>query len=293
MGCINPHAYSKKARFNSRKSSTDNYETPSWGSESLYNGLKQFLNIDLNSLNSICDPCCGRGSIITEIARLCPDVEYITGSDLRAVDKINSDYENLFIDNEPTDMFNREDYDFDCVPINPPFTFADEMLLHLIDNKIPLICLLQRTQYMEGKARYEAVYKDHKPSAIFHFVNRLSMEIEDNAKLVPCGMMTFSWLIWEADFKGDTRVFWIADEPNYENDRRSVSDGIEVRDLLEWDRAFMYYKLTCEGCGCTHIRSRKKGLKGEWGDVCTECCTVLPTRTKQNKSKFDGLHKIA
>jgi hypothetical protein len=180
----------------------------------------------------------------------------------------------------------------DSAVMNPPFTLADDMVNHLIDCNVQLICAFQRTQYMEGAKRYDAVFKDNPPAHILLFTERVSMEIEGQARLVSSGMMAFSWYIWVAGYSGPTQLHWLTAKPHFENDRRLVGTGIEVRDLLSWDKDKMFYRFECEGCGHIHIDERVKGQKGDWEPVCSRCCTPLPSRLSNNRSKFDTKWRI-
>jgi hypothetical protein len=299
MSPINPNCYSKGARFNARKSQTDNYETPAWAVEALVNALKDKMNIDLLEYG-ILDPCCGRGVIVEELARL--GVSEVKGTELRnKIQPLKSEYNvPLEYGKDLFDIRSSITTDFGAAVLNPPFTLADSMVLHLINEaRFPIVCVLQRTQYMEGKQRYNALFKDHPETAVFHFINRVSMEIEGRARTVQSGMMTFSWFVWTDKSLGfldsETRLFRIEDEPYFENDRRLVyasgKQVLEVRDLLDLDPKKMYFKVDCPSCKNTFLWSRKKGVKQSV--TCPKCKGLAVSLESVGSSKFNTSCRIA
>jgi len=292
-GPLNPVCYSKSSRFNSRKSETDNYETAAWAVSALLDELHRH-GIAIGP--KVYDPCCARGAILHELARRRPDLELI-GSDIREGKRL-----------ECGAAYSVNDYLIGCVPeargadviTNPPFTHADQFVLRALEDGARLVAILQRTQYMEGDQRYEALFRDHPETAIFHFVNRVSLEKEGLARLTASGMMTFSWFIWMAKplWEG-TRIFRLTQKADFTHDMRLAGympDGEEllVKDLLRYDRdGYMLFRIACPKCRWPIVMKPKR-QKGSMSG-CPECLHAFdierPIESKA-KTKFDGLWRV-
>ena len=297
-GPINPFCYSKTARFNTRKSTTDNYETPAWATEALILQLQE-LEIDIPS--KILDPCAGRGAIDAEIKRLLPSAD-VRGADIREITmrKAIFCYVPLkfgvdFLNDPPAFP------EAEAVIMNPPFTLADEMVLKALSMpSVRLVCCLQRTQYMEGQKRFDRLFKDHPESEIFHFISRVSMEQEGRARLISSGMMTFSWFVWrKVDgnwIKGPARLYRLQEKPYFDYDRRLVAyyndNEIEVKSLpvLKQIHGYLYR------CECQHCRFPLAARKARETDLnciqCREFVRPYPA-DKRERAKFDQERRIA
>ena len=295
-GPINPHCYSKTARFNSRKSSTDNYETPAWAVESLYNFLVEILGVEFRS---VWDPCCARGVILAEIQRLSDAL--LWASDIREIKLVKglkathfqADFLDGHYDLSPTE----------AMITNPPFSIADEIVLEAIRLDFQIIAILQRTQYMEGDKRFEKLFRNHPETAVAHFIRRVSMEQEGQARIKASGMMTFSWFIWIRDWDQweGTRLFRIEDIPYFDHDRRLVARyqnrDIEVRHLLNFDiDNQMIYRTggLCPKCKFPLLTFPKRKRNGTFScGLCKLDLNVPKSNDKKSRDKFEQQFRVA
>lgn len=97
---------------------------------------------------------------------------------------------------------------------NPPFKYSTDFILHAL-NILPqygFAIFLLRTSALEGKQRYERIYKKFPPKYVLQFSERLLCA--KNADFV--GMekgggsaVAYAWFVWQKGFRGDTIIKWI------------------------------------------------------------------------------------
>lgn len=80
--------------------------------------------------------------------------------------------------------------------MNPPFNVASECILQAIRLATHGVAAILRTNFVEGANRYESLFRDHPPTQILFFCERVPMH---RGRIVIDGAtaMSYSWFIWE------------------------------------------------------------------------------------------------
>lgn len=166
--------YSKVNRGQRKKS--DFYPTPYLLTQSLFD------NEYFDDSASMIEPACG---------------------EMAMVDIIKKNFKgNLtFYDIKFGNDFLKETRFFDYMITNPPFSLANEFILHakkIINFKFYLLLPLN---YLQGQFRYENIYQDHNnfPLSkiyIFSKMPMLSGNIRKDGKY-KTGMQALAWYVWE------------------------------------------------------------------------------------------------
>ena len=167
-------------------SGPDFYPTPAWGTRALL----RYVSFE----GSILEPCCGTGDMA--------DVLKAAGHEVVACDLHDRGYGAV------RDFFDIQERHPNIVT-NPPFNLAEEVLAHALRLADSKVCLLLRTAFLEGRGRYEGIYRDTPPSRLIVFSQRLSMypagSVVDGG-----GTTSYSWFVWDAaDTSKETRITWI------------------------------------------------------------------------------------
>lgn len=92
---------------------------------------------------------------------------------------------------------------------NPPYKYCTEFItkaLNLITTGHKVAMLLKLTT-LEGKRRYQEIYKDNPPEKVLVFVNR--MECGKNGVFTGTSSICYAWFIWVKGYQGKTIVDWL------------------------------------------------------------------------------------
>lgn len=182
---------------NTRKTQdvTDDYPTPPWAVRAL---VEYFITPVSLASHTVLEPCSGRGYLANTLR------EY--GANVFENDKY--DYGNP---NSSLGDFLNPDYhkEADYIITNPPFILAEEFVLKALMLARHMVCVFERTNFLEGKGRHERLFSKTPPSFILPFVERVQMA---RGRLVPkmASVTPYSWFVW---FVGDEvsypKVKWI------------------------------------------------------------------------------------
>lgn len=101
-----------------------------------------------------------------------------------------------------------------CILTNPPYKYATEFVLKALEilPEDGVCAMLLKTTFLEGKARYEKIFKKHPPRYVFQFSKRvLCAKNADFYGMKRGGgsALSYAWFIWEKNFVGDTIIRWI------------------------------------------------------------------------------------
>ncbi|MCK4302801.1 MAG: hypothetical protein KAY24_01030 [Candidatus Eisenbacteria sp.] len=212
----------------------DCYETPPHVTRSL---LRREPKLALAS--DILDPCCGRGAMTGELGGYWPDIfvgdnvrgdlaeitangrglydihrgqcrigRVVEASDIRAGQHITG-VGGVDILASPYDPDS-----FDAACVNPPFNRCSEVVQALLEIvKVGgLVCVLQRTQLFEGKARYAGLFRSRQLRRFYQFVSRINFYPEGRVDHRIKGQMTYGWFIFEVGFSGRYEGDFIVEE---------------------------------------------------------------------------------
>lgn len=172
-----------------RRHIDDWYPTPPAATESL-------LSVETFD-KYIWEPACGDGAISTVLQTF----QYqVTSTDLN--------YYGFGIAGR--DFLLETQKEADTIITNPPYKLANQFVRHAINLGVNKHAWLLRLAFLEGKARYEILYRDNPPARIYVFSSRLTIwrGDEDQAWYGTSGKTAYAWFVWE---KGstDTKVSWL------------------------------------------------------------------------------------
>lgn len=97
---------------------------------------------------------------------------------------------------------------------NPPYKYAMEFVLHSLE-LVPtnsLVCMFLKTTFLEGKRRYNELFRIFPPEIILQFSERvLCAKNGDFDYMIAHGgsAVSYAWFCWRKGFKGRTVVDWI------------------------------------------------------------------------------------
>ena len=114
---------------------------------------------------------------------------------------------------------------------NPPFNLACEFILHAFDLASEGVAMLARTTWIEGKGRYEKLFRDRPPTIYAPFVERVPM-VKGRWDPVASTTTSYAWFIWRNGVSGSTRVLWIP--PGC---RRELARPDDVARFASWSLA--------------------------------------------------------
>lgn len=100
-----------------------------------------------------------------------------------------------------------------CIITNPPYKYATEFVLHaldLLDDGDRAVFFL-KTSFLEGKKRYERLFKPFPPKKIYQFKGRVlcakNGDFESMKKVG--GAVSYAWYEWVKGYDGVTNICWI------------------------------------------------------------------------------------
>ena len=150
--------------------------------------------------NVVCEPACGEGHISKVLEAY---NHKVYSSDLidRGYGKGNVDFFKTV----------KLPDDCNCIITNPPYKFAMEFVLHslklLKDDGLCIMFL--KTTFLEGKNRYNKLFKYNPPLYVYQFVERVICANNGNFEQYPSSAISYCWFVWKKGYKGDTIVKWI------------------------------------------------------------------------------------
>lgn len=149
----------------------------------------------------IWEPSCGAGNLSKVMEK--------AGYEVRSTDLIDRGYGQGGVD-----FFKcHEKWDGDIIT-NPPYKYATEYILHALDlvNDGAKVALFLKITFLEGKTRYQKIFKENPPLKIYVATNRL--ECGKNNKFTGQGMVCYAWFIWEKGNFDFPYIDWINTNEN-------------------------------------------------------------------------------
>ena len=102
-----------------------------------------------------------------------------------------------------------------CILTNPPYSLVTEFILHALDI-LPMdahAIFLLKTTSIEGKKRFEQIYRNTPPNYVFQFVERIICakggDFERTKKEIGAGAQAYCWMVFKKGYKGPTILDWI------------------------------------------------------------------------------------
>jgi hypothetical protein len=196
----------------------DFFPTPPWATRALFRHV--LPAIGANAVGIAWEPACGEGHMAEVIA------EFASGQ------IIASDIFDYGYGRAPVDFVNdaplaRPEW----IITNPPFNLACEFTLHALDLASAGVAMLCRTTWIEGKARYEKLFRDRPPTLYAPFVERVPM-VKGRWDPTASTATSYAWFIWRKAASGSSRVLWIP--PGC---RREITRHDDVARFAAWSLA--------------------------------------------------------
>lgn len=153
---------------------------------------------------------CGNGSLSKKLESL--------GYDVVSTDLVDRGYGqggiNFLASEEENKMFNENFEGFpkvDCILTNPPYKYATEFVkraLQLVNDGGSVVMFLKLT-FLEGKKRYNEIFKTTPPRYVFQFVERQKCAPNGDFSKIQSSAVAYAWFAWEKGYEGETMVKWI------------------------------------------------------------------------------------
>lgn len=187
-----------------KRKESDFYETPFSITEQLV------TNESFDKSAAILEPACGAGAIVKVLQK--------HGFSVTHFDK-ETDFLK-FAPNEPVKQ----------MVTNPPFSLAQEFILHakrVVSDKFALLLPLS---YLHGKSRYDEIYSDkgYPLARVFVFTRypMLGNALREDGKY-KTGMMVYAWFVWDKNYaESHPQIRWI-DNHEYVIGARSPKKSIQ------------------------------------------------------------------
>lgn len=196
--------------------SLDDFPTPPWATRALCEWLRDNLDEPLHAM-TVREPAANRGHMVKPLSEY---FAYVEPSDVHdyGVGYPVADY-----------LWGPLPEMHDWTITNPPFRLAEQFIQRALQSSMEGVAVIVRSAFLEGKARYENLFKNTPPSYVLQFVERAPMckgKIDPNVS----SATAYSWIIWfPALDEVDTRLRWI--EPCRK--RLERPSDYEVRDEHE------------------------------------------------------------
>lgn len=143
------------------------------------------------------EPACGDGAISVVLER--------HGHDVVSTDLVNRGFGTA-----------RRDFLFEtrlaapAVVTNPPFKLGDDFARHALALGVEKMAIFHRLAWLEGRARYDALWSKHPPIRIWQFCGRHTLWRGDDAdKKDKGGTIAFAWFVWERGYQGAPAIGWL------------------------------------------------------------------------------------
>lgn len=178
---------------NKEREELDYYATPSC---EVYNILAT-LGYDLSG-KRILEPCIGGGHMVAGIQK------YINEKDQLPVLCQGTDFKDRDFRSNIWQLqygldFLADDYPIDSTDIiimNPPYATLEPFLIRALEIAEDKVIVLCRTQVLEGAGRYENVFKDNPPTAVYQYIERIQCW-KGGAKPTGSSAQAYCWLVWD------------------------------------------------------------------------------------------------
>jgi hypothetical protein len=180
--------------------SLDYFPTPPWATRALIEIA--FRHLGIENIDSADDPACGEGHI-AEVLREYVDPKYVFASDIFDYgysERFGPQFDYL----NPLNIMAGPDW----VITNPPFGDKTEpFVLRAIREACVGVAMFVRLQWLESGGRYENIFRDHPPTLIAFFAERVNL---CKGRWDPEGTTAtaYIWLIWIKG-KEPRAPFWI------------------------------------------------------------------------------------
>jgi len=174
------------SRKNGERDKHDFYPTPAYAVEALLKREKFEGNI--------WECACGAGDISQVLIE--------QGYEVYSTDIVNRGY------GEQSDFFFNPNQ-ADNIITNPPFSSALEFVNRAKLQSNKKIAMFLKTVFLESEQRYSMFQDKNFPlKTMYQFSKRVSLT-KNGKPMKNSGMISFSWFVWDKDYKGKPSIEWI------------------------------------------------------------------------------------
>lgn len=178
---------------NKEREELDYYATPSC---EVYNILAT-LSYDLSG-KRILEPCIGGGHMVAGIQKYINEKGQLPAL-CQGTDFKDRDFRSNIWQLQYGLDFLADDYPIDSTDViimNPPYATLEPFLIRALEIAEDKVIVLCRTQVLEGAGRYENVFKDNPPTAVYQYIERIQCW-KGGAKPTGSSAQAYCWLVWD------------------------------------------------------------------------------------------------
>lgn len=183
-----------------RNQGLDDFPTPPWATRALIEHVIAPFPAQRNALkHATClEPAANRGFMVR------PLQEYFGGVYASDVHDYGCGYR---VDDFLFTGYDQDEHDW--IITNPPFRLASAFADRCALNEPRMgYALLTRIAFLEGVDRYKALFRDHPPSIVAQFAERVPM-VEGRFDPEASTATAYCWLVWFTGYEGLTHLQWI------------------------------------------------------------------------------------
>jgi hypothetical protein len=96
----------------------------------------------------------------------------------------------------------------DWIITNPPFRLAEQFILRALPLARVGVAILARTVFLESVGRYDAIFRDHPPTNVAQFTERVPM-VKGRLDNTATTATSYAWFVWEIGMRMSTRLKWV------------------------------------------------------------------------------------
>lgn len=191
----NKGLYNAYKKNNKEREEKDYYSTPT---DEVLNILEE-LNYDFSN-KIILEPCIGGGHMAKGIEK------YITMNAQDNIVLLGSDVQDRGFESNTWNCcygdaydFLKDDYPFasaHVVIMNPPYSILEPFLIRALEIAQEKLIVLCRMQVLEGEGRYEKIFINNPPTAIYQYVDRIQCW-KNGEKPEGSSAQGYCWVVWD------------------------------------------------------------------------------------------------
>lgn len=93
-----------------------------------------------------------------------------------------------------------------AIVTNPPYKYCSEFILRALDLS-EYVCMFLKLQTLEGRDRYEKIFKHNPPIRVHVYVSRI--QCGKNGEFTGTSAVCYAWFVWKRGYQGPTVLNWI------------------------------------------------------------------------------------
>jgi len=169
----------------------DFYPTPRWATQAL---------VDHESFEgTVWEPACGDGAM--------SDVLKESGLSVMSSDLYDRGYHNcLAIDGVD---FLKSNSVYDNIITNPPYSLANDFVIHALNQSRKKVAFLLRLSFLEGATRQKNIFQRTPPTRIWIFSERVTFYPKGEERSSG-GTTAYAWFVWDRSHVGSPEIKWIS-----------------------------------------------------------------------------------